>query len=186
VTLFTYLAIAFSLVFSLAAVRLVGGLPSALAPARRSWVHVAFVFHELMRVAASFWVFWSYRDIAWSFGAYLLALVAPGLVYYLAATLVPEDPSHVLSWEDHYYEVRRRYFLGILGWTLALAATTTVLTGLPLLHPARVLQAAFAVFAITGAVSKSVRVHHALAAIAVALPLVAAFSDLLRLGSPTN
>jgi len=35
VTLFEYLAIAFSLVFSFAAVRLVGGLPYALEPGRR-------------------------------------------------------------------------------------------------------------------------------------------------------
>ena len=185
-TLFTYLAIAFSLVFSLAAVRLVGGLPSALAPARRSWVHVAFVFHELMRVAAGFWVFWSYRDIEWSFGAYLLALVAPGFVYYLAATLVPEDPSHVLSWEDHYYEVRRSYFLGILAWTLVVAVSTHVLIGLPVLHPFRLTQVAFAIFAITGAASRSPRVHQVLAAIAVALPLLAAFTVLMRPGSLTH
>lgn len=185
-TLFEYLAIAFSLVFSFSAVRLVGGLPYALEPQRRSWVHVAFVFHELMRVAAGFWVFWSYREIEWSFPTYLIALVGPGIIFYLAAALVPEDPSHVLSWEDHYYEVRRSYFLGILAWTLVVAISTHVLIGLPLLHPFRLTQVAFAVFAITGATSRSPRVHQVLAAIAVALPLIAAFTVLLRPGTLTN
>jgi hypothetical protein len=186
VTHFEYLAIAFSLVFSFAAVRLVGGLPYALEPQRRSWVHAAFVFHELMRVAAGFWVFWSYREIEWSFPSYLLALVAPGIVYYLAATLVPEDPSHVLSWEDHYYEVRRRYFLGILAWVLVVAVSTRVLIGLPVLHPFRLTQVAFAIFALVGASSRTPRVHRVLAALAVAIPLIAAFTVLLRPGTLTN
>jgi hypothetical protein len=186
VSLFEYLAIVFSLVFSFSAVRLVGGLPYALAPARRSWVHVAFVLHELMRVAAGFWVFWSYREIDWTFPTYLLALVAPGIVYYLAATLVPEDPSHVLSWEHHYHEVRRRYFFGILAWVSVVAVSTTVLVGLPLLHPFRLTQVAFALFALTGAISRSVRVHQVLAAIAVALPLLMGFTVLLRPASLTN
>jgi hypothetical protein len=39
-TLFEYLAIAFGLLFSMTALRLVGGLPAALDPDRRFWVHV--------------------------------------------------------------------------------------------------------------------------------------------------
>jgi hypothetical protein len=180
VSFFGYLAIAFSLVFMLAAVRLLGGLPYALAPERRSWVHLAFVLQELMRIAAGFWFFWSYHEIEWTFRLYLLALVPPGISYFLAAALVPEDPSHVLSWEDHYFEVRRRYFLGILVWVLVVTVSVTVLAEQPLLDASRLTQVVFAALAITGATSKSVRVHQALAAISVALPLIAAFSDLVR------
>jgi hypothetical protein len=179
VSFFDYLAIAFSLVFSLSAVRLVGGLPYALAPGRRSSVHLAFVFHELMRVAAGFWFFWSYREIEWTFPLYLLALAAPGISYFLAAALVPDDPSHVLSWEHHYYEVRRRYFLGMLAWVLAVTLSTSALADQPLWDPARLTQVVLAALAIAGAAMQSVRAHEVLAAIAVALPLFAAFSDLL-------
>ena len=43
-TLFEYLAIAFSLVLSFAAMRLVAGLPYAVQADRRYWVHLVFVF----------------------------------------------------------------------------------------------------------------------------------------------
>ena len=182
-TLFEYLAIAFSLVFSFAAVRLVGGLPYALDRHRRYWVHVAFVFHELMRVAAGFWVFWSFREIHWTFPSFLLALTGPRVVYFLAATLIPEDPSLVTSWEDHYYDVRRRYFLAILCWALTVAFTTSVLVGLPLLHPFRLVQLAFVGFALVGAGVRNPRVHEVLALIALVIPLAAALTVLLQPGS---
>jgi hypothetical protein len=186
VALFEYLAIAFSLVFSFAAVRLVGGLAAALDPARRYWVHLAFVVHELLRVVIGFWAFWSFRDLAWTFPTYLLALVGPGVVYFLAATLVPEDPSSVRSWREYYYDVRSRYFLAILCWVAAVAITTTVLLGQPLWHPFRLVQLAFVCFALVGASSESPRIHATLALISLALPVFAVLTVLLRPGSLAN
>ena len=185
-TLFEYLAIAFSLVFSFAAVRLVGGLPYALAPGRRYWVHLSFVFHELLRVAAGFWAFWSFRDITWSFPRYMLALVAPGLVYFLAATLFPADPAEVDSWRDFYFGVRRRYFLAIACWAVAVAITTTILLQMPWSHPFRLVQLAFLAFGIVGATFASPRVHAGLALISLALPAIAALTVLLQPGSLAN
>lgn len=185
-TLFEYLSIAFSLVFSFAAVRLVGGLPYALAPGRRYWVHVSFVFQELIRVAAGFWAFWSYRQITWSFPKYLLALVAPGLVYFLAAALVPADPADVDSWRDFYFGVRRRYFLAIACWALAVAVSTTVLVQMPWSHPFRLVQLGFLAFGIVGATVANPRVHAGLALISLAMPAIAALTVLMRPGSLAN
>ena len=97
-TLFEYLAIAFSLVYSLAALRLLGGLPSALAPGRRSFVHLILTLVMLSLVAISFWTFWSLRDVAWTYPGFMVALLVPGTLYYCAAVLVPENPEAVESW----------------------------------------------------------------------------------------
>jgi hypothetical protein len=185
-TLFDYLAIAFSLVFSFAAVRLVGGLPYALDPERRYWVHVSFVFHELLRVAAGFWAYWSFREINWTFPKYLLSLVGPGLVYFLASALIPADPTRVSSWRDFYYGARRRYFLAIICWAVTVAATTTVLIGMPWSHPFRWVQLAFLAFGLVGATSSSHRVHAGLALASLVLPAIAALTVLLRPGSLAN
>jgi hypothetical protein len=185
-THFEYLAIAFSLLFSFAAVRLVGGIPYALAPGRRYWVHLSLVFHELLRVAAGFWAFWSFRSITWTFPTYLLALVGPGLVYFLAATLVPADPTEVDSWKDFYFGVRRRYFLGIIIWAVAIATTTTVLVEMPLFHPFRLVQLGVLAFGVVGATFASHRVQAGLALVSLVLPAIAALTVLLRPGSLAN
>lgn len=185
-TLFEYLAIAFSLVFSFAAVRLVGGLPYALVPGRRYWVHLSLVFHELLRIVAGFWAFWSFHEITWTFPRYLLALVPPGLVYFLAAALVPADPAGVDSWREFYFGVRRRYFVAIVCWALAVATTTTVLLQMPWSHPFRLVQLAFVAFGVVGATLSSPRVHAGLALLSLALPVLAALTVLLRPGSLAN
>jgi hypothetical protein len=185
-THFEYLAIAFSLLFSFATVRLVGGISYALAPGRRYWVHLSLVFHELLRVAAGFWAFWSFRAITWTFPTYLLALVGPGLVYFLAATLVPADPTKVASWRDFYFGVRRRYFLAIILWAVAVATTTTILVKMPLLHPFRLVQLGFLAFGVVGATFASPRVHAGLALVSLVLPAIAALTVLLRPGSLAN
>jgi hypothetical protein len=182
-TLFEYLAIAFSLVFSFAAVRLVGGLPAALARGRRYWVHLSFVLHELFRVAAGFWAFWSLRQTEWTFPAYLLAFVGPGLVYFLAATLIPENPADVDSWRDFYFAIRRRYFVAIVCWAVAIALTTTVLIGMPWSHPFRLVQLAFVALGLAGAAFESERMHAGLAVVALALPAMAMLTVLSRPGS---
>jgi hypothetical protein len=61
-TLFEYLSIAYSLLFTLAAMRIVGGIPYAISASNRSWPHLLLVAILLLFVVELFWNFWSFRD----------------------------------------------------------------------------------------------------------------------------
>ena len=87
-TLFEYLAIAFSLILSFAALRLIGGLPYAADPNRRYWVHLVFVCNHLAVVALVFWNLWSFRNATWTLPKFLIVLIIPGLIYFLACALI--------------------------------------------------------------------------------------------------
>ena len=91
--IFEYLSIAYSLVFSFAAIRLVAGLPHAIAANRRYPVHISHVVLMLFALLALFWSFWSFRDIEWHFFNFISLLAGPGLVYFLACTLIPDEPA---------------------------------------------------------------------------------------------
>ena len=158
-TLFEYLAIAFSLLYSVAALRLLGGIPAAVDASRRYWVHLAMCFLVLLGVAASFWAFWSLREVVWTFPRFLLALFIPGLVYYCAAALIPENPEAVGSWRDHYFEVRGRFFTGFALFGVAAATSASVNLGMGLIHPARVVHVGAIVMGVVGSRSGSHRVH---------------------------
>ena len=177
-TQFEYLAIAFSLVLSFSGLRLVGGLPHAVQPGRRYWIHLFFVCLQLVATVAIFWGFWSFRDVTWTLPAFMLILVNPGLIYYNACTLIPENPWAVESWHAYYYSVRRRYFVVFACWCLAAATITTVVFQMPLVHPVRAAQAAFFVVGVAGAVSASERVH----AIIVFLTLLIFLLAMLAMG----
>ena len=162
-TLFEYLTVAFSLLYSLAALRLIGGIPVAVAPARRYWPHLLLTFALLLMIAGGFWTFWSLREVEWTYIGFLIALAVVGLLYYLAAVLVPENPDAVLSWREHYAAIRRRWYTGLSLWAVAIALNATVNLGFPPAHPSRALQAASLGIGVVGALSSSNRVHEALA-----------------------
>jgi len=159
VTLFEYLAIAFGLLFSVAALRLVGGLPYALKASRRYGPHLAMTIILLLGSAASFWTFWSLNGVAWTFPRFLLALAIPGSFYFSVVMLVPENPESVESWQKHYYDVRVRFYSGLVLWGLAAAVSASLNLSMPLGHPARLFQAVIVGVGLIGTASSSPRVH---------------------------
>jgi hypothetical protein len=168
-TLFEYLAIAFGLLYSVAGLRILGGLSDAMAPGRRYGTHLALMFVMLALVPSSFWTFWSLRDVAWSFFGFMLALLVPGVLYYCAAVLVPENPAQVPSWRQHYFANHRRWYAGLALWGLAAAASASVNLDMPLTHPARRVHAALLIIGIAGCGTSRPRVHAGLAAALIVL-----------------
>jgi hypothetical protein len=181
-TLFEYLAIAFSLVFSFAAMRLVGGLPYAVDPDRRYWVHVTLVVVQLFSTVGVFWVFWSFRDVEWNLARFLLALSSPALIYFNACVLVPEVPGSIESWRDYYFATCQRYFAGVIAWTIAVMATSTIILDIPLIHPIRGIQAIYLVVGILGVSTRNPRVHAGIAVFFICMAPLIALSVGLRPG----
>jgi hypothetical protein len=181
--LFEYLAIAFSLVFSFSGMRLVSGLPHAVRPGRRYWVHLCFLFWQLLTTVGIFWAFWSFRTVSWNFLTFLLVLASPGLIYYNACTLVPENPSTVESWRDHYYSIRNRYFVGVTCWIVVVAIISTVVLDMPLFHPARGGQVAVLVAGVAGVAFPNHRVQASIAVFVLAVSVVLLFTSGFRPGS---
>jgi hypothetical protein len=177
-SLFEYLSIAFSLVFSFAAIRLVAGLPHALVSTQRYYVHLSHVFLVLFATITLFWAFWSLRDLEWNFFRFLLSLAGPGLMYFLACTLIPDEPSSVNSWHRYFYDVRRRYFVGLCLLSVCQMTNATVLLEMPLFHPFRVVH----VFIFTiGAVGAATDNPLAQRIIAIGGWVVAGFAGILLL-----
>jgi hypothetical protein len=162
-TLFEYLAIAFSLVLSFSGMRLIAGLPFVVQKRNRYWVHYAFVCFQLSATLAVFWNFWALRAVEWTFPTFVIALASPAVIYYNACVLVPESASAVESWRDYYFSVRRRYFIGLTSWMVIVAMISLVVLAVPLLHPLRAFHILMLVAAVTGILSENPRVHGALA-----------------------
>jgi hypothetical protein len=157
-TLFEYLAIAYSLVLSFSAMRLIEGLPKAIDPRQRDWTHLVSVCTVLLWCVTTFWLFWSYRESSWTYHRFLLALASPGLNYFMACTLIPRESEGVTSWRSYFRSVKTRYFGALACWVVVVAALTTVLVEMPLWgHGARRGQLVILTLAIVGVVSKGER-----------------------------
>lgn len=110
-SLFEYLSVAFSIVVSLSAAQLLGGLRAALRPEGRYWVHLSWMGVTLFAQTLLWWEFWAYRSVAsWSLGSFLLVLVNPGLYFLASSALVDAEDPRTVSWEDHYFKSRGYFF----------------------------------------------------------------------------
>jgi hypothetical protein len=174
-SLFEYVAIAFSLIFSFAVLRLVGGISHVLDPGRRYWVHAAHVCFQLLATAVSFWIMFSYRDVEWTLPGFLLVLVIPALFYFNANVLIPEAPASIESWRVHYFAIRKRYWIAVCLWTVVTSITSTTLLEVPIVHHSRAVQLLIFAFGVGGIVSASPRVHETLAILTCLLPITALF-----------
>jgi hypothetical protein len=162
-TLFEYLAIAYSLVISFAVVRAASVLPHALSRERIYWIHTFWVLANLVTSLLVFWNFWSYREVSWTLGRFALVLALPTSVFIVASILSPDEPSSVESWREYFFAIRVRLFVGgVLFSTVAVLISTFVLE-MQILHPLRLYQAAFLGVCVAGAVSDRPRVHAGLA-----------------------
>jgi hypothetical protein len=182
VTLFEYLAIAYSLILSFAVIRLVGGLSQVFDAGRRYWIHATYVCLTLFAVLSLFWAHWSTRDLDWTFPAFLVNLAGPATFYFLATTIVPDDPSRVDSWRAHFFSVRVRFFGGFFAYAGVAFFNTTLPIGAPLLHPVRAVQAGVLLVGIAGLATDRPATHRfilLLAGVVVAITVAV----LLRPGS---
>jgi len=172
-TLFEYLAIAYALVLSLAAVRLLNGLSHSMSAARRYWVHASWLWLMLFSVLLLFWQHWSTHDLEWTFLTFAMNLAGPGILYFLACTIVPDEAKGIDSWRDHYFAARRQFFGGLCAWALLMVLNTTLLLGVPLVHRSRLIPLGLMLVGVSGLTTDRPAVH---AAIPMAVLAIAIFA----------
>ena len=162
-TLFEYLAAAYVLILSFSVLRGVSGVPYALRASSRYGVHFVYLSIALANCLISFWVFWFFRDVEWTFFRFITALLVPILLYVHVTLLVPPDPSTVSSWHEHFFGVRIPLFASGATTFIAVAVCHQALLGIPALHWVEwPVYAIIAMYAI-GLTSTKARLHAALA-----------------------
>lgn len=158
-TLFEYLAIAYGLLLSLACVRLLNGLSHVLYSAHKYWTHAIWSCLLLFFGLLLFWQHWSTLNVEWTFLTFMMNLAGPGMIYFLACTLIPDEARGVDSWRDYYFSVRRQFFGGLCIWSVIMVVNTTLILGVPLLHRSRIIPIGLMLLGLLGLSTDSPRVH---------------------------
>ncbi len=113
----------------------------------------------LLALLQSIWGSWGFRDVEWTFGAFLLAL-SPLLPVAGAATLIhpPAQERSITSHREHYFSIHRAAFGLMAAWVvLGAVAEVVLLEVVP--HVGQALRALGLVLLVVLAVSKQPRVH---------------------------
>ena len=167
-TLFEYLSVAISIVLALSTAQLLGNLREVFDSARRYWVHALWVVHVLLLHVMLWWGFWAYRDVeSWNLAFFVLVLLNPGLLFVCSNALVPSQRSEGTSWEQHFFSVRRWFFVvrGLIAAVVTLRSW--LLLGVPIQDPTRLPALLMLTVCVVGVLSASRRVHGALVLISL-------------------
>lgn len=181
-TLFEYLSIAYALLLSLGAVRLLNGVSHVMHAGRVYWVHATWVVLALLFSLLLFWHHWSNRDLEWTFLTFTINLAGPGMIYFLSCTLVPDDAKDVDSWRDHYFSVRRLYFGGLCAWSVLMSINSSLILEVPLLDRSRIIPAGLMLVGVSGLATDKSR-NHAYILVGALLVLLIAVVILMRPGA---
>ena len=86
-------------------------------------------------------------------------LAGPGMVYFLACTLIPDEAKGVDSWRDYFFSVRRQFFGGLCVWSVLMVANTTLILDVPLVHRSRIIPIGLMLLGLSGLSTDSPRIH---------------------------
>jgi hypothetical protein len=131
---FSYICVLTSIVAGLAVTRLVSGFGQLLQTRARTppyWVHTLWMVNVLLTIIITWWVQYRWRNVPhWTLFLFLWLLVAPLILYLVAALLFPtSDDVVVTNWRDHYYANSRKIF-ALFGLTFAIDLVDTLFKGL--------------------------------------------------------
>ena len=187
---FSYICVLTSIVAGLAVTRLVSGFGQLLQTRARTppyWVHALWMVNILLTIIITWWIQYRWRNVPhWTLFLFLWLLVAPLILYLVAALLFPtnQDDVVVTSWRQHYYANNEKIF-ALFGLTFAIDLVDTLLKGVtyflslgPLYYGSMLMQIALCAIAAT---TKSPRYHAFFAVFYLTYNLAMVGSNLLRL-----
>jgi hypothetical protein len=172
--MFEFVLTGFTLVLALVITRILAGLRWIVAPGRFYWIHAVHVVSLLVLTSLIWWVLWYQRNNTWDYLSFAYnLLIGPGIMYFLAVLLVPDQPRRISQWKSYYFSIRKLLYASLVLLVVAAFIGAIAFNHLPLLHPVQLLFMIAAGLAITGWSTTSERVHAALALIVAAVIVVA-------------
>jgi len=158
-TQFEFVSVAQSLLCSLIAIRIFSGFVGMHKTIQSYFVYTVWIALASVAVTINWWIFWSFRDVDWTYINFLIALSPTFFFYLQAAVLVPTDRSSVTSWRDYFYEIKNAFFSFLYFYSLAVAATSYFLLDRPILDARRLINLYMLAVAATGYLSNNHRVQ---------------------------
>lgn len=130
--IFEYIAVLTSIIIGLGITQLLRGLARLIQNPghyQTYWVHLLWVATMFFHMV--FWWWWEFRlgDIEnWTFFLYAFVVLYAFVFYLACALLFPEDLSDYDGFRDYFYS-RRRWFFGLLAFSLLLDVGDSWLKG---------------------------------------------------------
>jgi len=180
---FEFFAVAVSIILALGISRLLDGILPSLQASRRYWVHFLWVIQKLFNHLIWWWGTWAANTaFEWNLAWFIWFVAGPIVLYLQVTALVPRTQENIISWEQHFYEIRRWFFLGNLA-ICGILILGRIATPIDLLPSVTVGLVALASIALVGMATDNRRVHWVLVIAALSIQLLGLGTAMFSAGS---
>jgi len=164
--MFEFVLTGFTIVLALVITRVLAGLRWVFAAGRVYWVHSVFVVSLLVVTSLVWWGLWYQRDNEWGYISFAYnLLIGPGIMYYLAVLLVPDQPRRISNWRTYFYGVRRLLYGSLACMVVAAFVGAVTISHTAILHPTHIILVFALGLALTGFRTTAHRVHATLSVV---------------------
>ncbi len=179
-SIFEFVLTGLTLVLALVITRILGGLRWIIDPARAYWVHALLSLQLLILTSLIWWGLWYAKDVQWTYLSFAYnLLIGPGILYFTATLLIPDNPRRVRSWRTHYYNVARMFYGAFAILVVIIFFGSLIYTGTPIWHFTRIIQLTVLVLCVLGFFSRNHLVHAGIASsLFIACIAAVAFSEM--------
>ena len=183
-TQFEYIMVMVSLILALALAQALRGLSETVTSSKRYWPHALWLTTFVLFILQAWWAYWDFNVIeTWTVTAYITTLITPIIFFASVYLLVPATRAADVDWRNHFYSVRRWFFLlGLLSSIVGIFINTWYFDT-PLLHPYRVFHAVFLGIWVVGILSASEKIQKALAVLMIASLVLSQIVIRMQLGA---
>lgn len=139
---FEFVLVIASVIYALGVAQLLAGA-SRVAQSdleqRFYYPHAAWMMILFIAPLLTWWSLWSFRDIAWTFAAYLLIILQPVIIYFACSLIAPISfAKSVTTLEAHFSRIRRPLYVAqIINLTIS-STDGVFLIGEPFWHAGRI------------------------------------------------
>lgn len=121
-SLFEYVSVIIAVVLALSVGQLLLGV-SALVKARRRvrgfLPHSIWIGNLFLLILQHWWAQWDFRNVDWTYPAFLYVVLGPTLLFLAVSLTVPETPDDApIDLRRHFLGVRRLFLLVMLAFVL--------------------------------------------------------------------
>jgi hypothetical protein len=166
---FEFVLIITSVIYALSIAQLLAGisriaqsdLEQKLYLPHAGWVTILFLSTLL-----TWWSLWEFRDIEWTFAAYVLLVMQPVVIYFACSLIAPNSlATSTMSLEDHFSRIRHPLLITYLINLTIASSDGALLLGEPMWHVGRYFHIAIAASIILGIICDGKKTRIAVSAL---------------------
>lgn len=165
---FEYIMVMISIIQGLGLTLALRGISRLIRSPRRESAVLLWAVFLVFLYLQNWWAFWDMAAVEnWDFLKFLFISLYVCIMYAMTELMLPMASSPETDWPAHFQSVRKWFYSMVMTLVFLGVTLNVYISGVPLVHPYRVMQFTILVLAVSGWITPKPTAHRWIAAMAL-------------------